>query len=191
MQRRRRSDLQRRHVPGWKRLTPAALALAALLSTALLPACGPPPPGPRFESLPLPSGQRSRVVVYRGEDRSSLTTIGVTLDGQRLGRFRAREYETIEIAPGSHRLRAGLRGFAFTTLGWNEHRFRARPGEIVFLELQIRLNETNPSNVPQSRDQQIPGNPDQRASENVFIIPRSRPEALSVLPSTRRIGREE
>ena len=76
--------------------------------------------------------------LYRADDRGSLATVRVTLDGRLVGSLQNREYETIELHAGTHHLRAGMRGFAFLAWGWNDHRFRVKPGETVYLEISVR-----------------------------------------------------
>jgi hypothetical protein len=113
--------------------------------------------------------------------------VRASIDGLEIGRFHDREYETLELPAGSHRLRAGMRGFAFLAWGWNEHVFRLKPGETVFLELSVRLDETGASVTPAPRELEIAGRPEASANENVFILQSPRAEAEARLPGTTRL----
>jgi hypothetical protein len=150
-------------------------------------ACSSTPKGPPFAAAAPPAENRARVYVYRIDDRNSLATVRVTIDGQALGTLRNLEYETIELAAGTHQLRAGMRGFAWMAWGWNEHRFLAKPGDTLYLELSVRLAE-NPS--PGTRELEIAGRAGGGASENIFILRQSESEARARLTETTRIAQE-
>jgi hypothetical protein len=159
-----------------------ALLLFASLS------CAATPSGPTFEWAPPPPEHRGRVYIYRADARNSMAKVKATLDGKDVGSFRNREYETFEISAGSHKLRAGMRGIALFSVGWNEHTFRIRPGEVVFLHLEIRLDSTSDSPIEGSRELEIGGRSDQRVSENVFIGVRPRHEAAKDLEVSTRLS---
>jgi len=161
-------------------------AVCLLLLTGLATACPKSPLGPPFEPAPRPPNNRGRVYVYRVDERGSLATVRITLDGREVGRFRNNEYETLELPAGGHHLRAGLRGFGLVAWGWNNHKFRLPPGETVYLKLSVRLTERS---APDAKPLEIGGRPSGAASENVFIIPRSAAEALSELETTTRLAR--
>ena len=129
---------------------------------------------------------RGRVYLYRIDERGSLASVRVTLDGLPIGRFRNREYATLELPTGPHRLRAGLRGFGFLAWGWNEYRFSLAPGETRYLQLSVRLDART---VPDSREVEIAGRQQGGASENVFIVVRPEREALPELATTTRLER--
>lgn len=170
---------------------PSQLNRSTILSALLLFAgfaCAGPPPGPPFQWAPPPPEHRGRVYVYRVDSRTSLASVRATIDGKDIGMFRDREYETFEIAAGSHRLRVRMRGVGFFNLGWNEHDFRVRPGEVVFLHLQIRLQSGSDSPLEPSRDLEIAGRSDNRISENIYIAEASRPQATQDLEITRLLG---
>ena len=151
---------------------------------ALAAACAAAPTGPPFEPAPPPSPDRGRIYLYRIDERESLASVRVAIDGDPLGRLHDREYTTLELPPGSHELRVGLRGFGWLAWGWNEHRFRLAPGETHYIKLSVRLSS---SPVARSRELEIAGREAGRASENVFIILPSEREALAELATTRRI----
>ncbi len=139
--------------------------------------------GPPFEPAPPSSPDRGRVYLYRLDERESLASVRVALDGKSIGRFRDHEYTTLELPPGPHRLRVGLRGFGWLAWGWNEHRFRLAPGETLYIKLAVRLSART---VPQSRELEIAGREPGTASENVFIILPTEREALTDLAATTR-----
>jgi hypothetical protein len=148
--------------------------------------CARAPLGPPFDRAPLPPEHRARIYLYRTDDRSSLATVRVTIDGQEVGRFRDHEYETLELAAGQHHLRAGMRGFGFIAWGWNEQTIHIRPGETVYFMISVRLAAQSTSTA---REIDIAGRPSGAASENVFVLPRSAAEALSDLDTTTRLTR--
>jgi hypothetical protein len=129
--------------------------------------------------------------VYRIDPRSSLSIVNIQIDGLDVGRFRDHTYETVELPAGNHRLRAGMRGFAFLTWGWNEHAFRVRPGETIFIEISVRLDDRSASPTPPPRDLEIAGRPEGHASENVFIVQTSRASAESAIATTTRLSTVE
>jgi hypothetical protein len=150
--------------------------------------CPKAPLGPPFAPAPLPPDHRARIYIYRLDDRGSLATVRITLDGLDVGRFRNREYETLELPAGTHHLRAGMRGFGLLAWGWNEQRVRMRPGETVYLKVSVRLEAQS---APVAREVEIAGRESGAASENVFIIPRAAGEALSELAVTTRLAGSE
>ena len=170
----------------------AALGLVLWAGLALLLAgigsgCARPPKGPAFEWAPPPPENRGRVYIFRAEPLANLSTVRVEIDGRSVGDFEPGEYETLELAAGSHRLAAGMRGFALLSWGWNEHRFSLDPGQTLFLEISVRLDQTNESNMPPPGGLEIGGRPERQARKNVFIRRTPRPEAQEVLPSTKRL----
>jgi hypothetical protein len=173
----------------------ALLALGFILLLALPPmlvgGCAQSVQGPAFRAADAPPANRTRLYVYRVDSQHSLSTIKTTLDGLEIGTFRDQEYETMEIASGSHRIRASMRGFAFLNWGWSEHTFHARPGETVYIRLDVHLESSSDSPVSQPRDLQIAGRPTGRASENVFIGGRNRSVALAELATTTRLPAEQ
>jgi hypothetical protein len=126
------------------------------------------------------------VYIYRTDERASLASVRITIDGLELARFRNSEYETLELPAGRHHLQAGMRGFGLVAWGWNNHRFRLRPGETVYLKISVRLTERM---APGASSIEIAGRPSGVASENVFITPRSATEALRDLEVTTRLAR--
>jgi hypothetical protein len=165
-----------------------ALVFCVLMVAVLTGACASAPKGPPFKPAPPPPENRTRVYIYRIDDRPSLATVRVTIDGQSLGVLRNFEYETIELPAGSHHLRAGMRGFAWMAWGWNEHRFRAQAGETIYLELSVRLAEQP---VTGTRQLEIAGREGGGASENVFILRQSEAEARARLLQTTRLPLED
>jgi len=159
------------------------LLILAILAVSTF-GCARAPLGPPFELNAQPPDYRARLYVFRGDDRSSLSKVRVTVGGQELGRFRDGEYETIELPVGTHQLRAGLRSVALVAWGWNNQTLRLRPGETVFIKLSVRLTE-RPS--PGGRELEIPGRPSGAASENVYIEYLSEPSALQQIRSTTRL----
>jgi hypothetical protein len=162
-----------------------ARLLGLLIGVLALAACSSPPRGPRFEPAAPPPENRGRVYVYRVDDRGSLATVFVTIDGRKLGSFDNLEYDTLELAAGSHHLRAGMRGFAWMAWGWNDQRFRIEPGETVYLELSVRLSAQP---VTGTRELEIAGRASGGASENVFILRQGAAEANTALAQTTRLA---
>lgn len=158
------------------------LVLGLLLALGL--GCARPPEGPAFTPADAPNENRSRVYLYRVDPRASLANVDIKIDGREIGRFRNSEYETIEIAAGPHHLKAQMRGLAFVSLGWNEHRFRAPPGKPIYIEVSVRLAARD---VPNSPSLEIAGRSSAGGSENVFLIERGATEALDRMRATTRI----
>jgi len=159
----------------------------ALLLTGLGTGCAGTPEGPAFEWAPPPPEHRGRVYVYRVDPRANLSTVRVQIDGREIGSFQPGEYETLELAAGSHRLAAGMRGFALLSWGWNEHRFSLEPGQTLFLEISVRLDQRDESNMPPPSGLEIGGRAEGQARQNVFILTIPRAEAQTVLPSMKRL----
>lgn len=122
--------------------------------------------------------------MYRVDPRPSLASVGIEIDGREIGRFQDAEYETLEVAAGPHHLKAQMRGLAFVSVGWNEHRFRTLPGESIYIELSVRLTERA---IPASPSLEIAGRSSAGGSENVFLIERGAEEALDRMRGTARI----
>ncbi len=156
--------------------------------TGLGVGCARAPQGPAFEWAPPPPEHRGRVYVYRADPRTNLSTVRVEIDGLEVGDFEPGEYETLELAAGGHRLGAGMRGFALLSWGWNEHRFSLEPGETLFLEISVRLDQKDESNLPPPSGLEIGGRPEGQARQNVFILTVPRAEAQEVLPSMKRLA---
>ena len=154
-------------------------------------ACATTPVGPPFEWASPPPEHRGRVYVYRVDPRNSLANVHATIDGQKIGNFRNGEYQTFEISAGSHKLRAGMRGFGFFTLGWNELTFRVRPGEVVFVHLAVQLDSGSDSPLDTPRNLEIAGQSDDRYSENIFISTRTREEAYVALQGSTRLPTDD
>jgi len=173
---------------GRVRLLVAVVSLGLALLALLVLGCASAPAGPPFRWAPDPPPNRGRVYVYRADPRTSLSTVAIKIDGLEIGRFRDRTYETLELPSGSHRLHAGMRGFAFASWGWNEHVFQLRPGDTVFIEISVRLDDPSASNTPPPRDLEIAGRPEGYGSENVFILQNSRPTAEAALATTTRLS---
>lgn len=172
-------------------LSRCAATLFIAASAVLWAACAQAPLGPNFSRAEPPPEHRGQVYVYRNDPRNSLAVVAVTIDGRTTGTFRNREYETLEIASGSHRLRAGLRGFAFLNLGWNDHTFRVRPGQAVYLKLEVRLDSPSAPAAPTApRELEIGGRPEATGTENVFIREIPEAEALEELALTTRLPAE-
>jgi len=161
----------------------AGLLVLLLLSSG----CGPKPYGPAFEMSPLPPPNRARLYIYRLDERTSLASVRASIDGQEMGPFRDREYETIVLPAGMRTVRAGLRGFGFMAWGWSEHKVRLRAGETAYLMLSVRMAEQT---APTSREVEIAGRDSGTASENVFIVPRSQSQALSEMQRMTRLVSE-
>ncbi len=162
----------------------AFCALFLGLSLALGLACAKPPAGPAFTPAAAPPEHRSQIYVYRVDPRSSLASVDIKIDGREIGRFGDAEYETLEMAAGPHHLKARMRGLAFVSLGWNEHRFRTLPGEAIYIEISVRLTERS---IPDSPSLEIAGRSSLGGSENVFLIERGANEALDRIRGTTRI----
>jgi hypothetical protein len=159
------------------------LAICAL-SLSLGLGCATTPAGPPFSPAAAPPEHRSQVYIYRVDPRASLASVDIEIDGRPVGRFQDAEYETFELAAGPHQLKASMRGLAFVSLGWNQHRFRTRPGEAVYLEVSVRLADRT---IPDSPSLEIAGRSSAGGSENVFLIERGAKEALERLQGTTRI----
>ncbi len=144
-------------------------------------------PGPPFEWAPTPSAHRGRVYIYRIDERRSLSVVRASIDGEDIGTFRDHEYETLEIATGRYELRAGMRGFGFFSMGWNKSSFRVRPGEVVFLQLEVRIGTPHEPTLGAPRELEIGGRPEATPSENIFIIKRPAAKAAEDLELTRRL----
>lgn len=174
----------------WLDTLPTVRTWIYLLSLlAFAAACAKPTSlGPPFEPISPPPDHLARVYLYRADKPSSLATVRLSIDGRDVGRIRNNEYEALVLQPGSHHLRAGLRGFGLFAWGWNNHPLRLRPGETVYLKISVRLTAQPAPNV---RGIEIAGRPSGAASENVFIIRQSADDALSVLRATTRMTRPE
>lgn len=160
------------------------LFLAAIVAIAATLSCAKPPAGPAFVTAAPSSEHRSRIYVYRLDPRASMANVDIEIDGRPVGRFQNGEYETLEIAAGPHLLKARMRGLAFVSMGWNQHRFRALPGDDLFIEVSVRLDERT---IPASPSLEIAGRSSAGGSENVFLIERGEVEARKLLRSTTRI----
>ncbi|MBC8186964.1 MAG: hypothetical protein H8E78_01985 [Proteobacteria bacterium] len=162
-------------------------AAALLLFAALFSGCtGAVSSALPFQPLDPPPDHRARLVLYRADKLASLASTRITLDGRELGRFSNHEYESILLTPGTHVIRAGLRGFGFLAWGWNSLRFRVVEGETTYLEISVRLAGRN---NPAGRELEIAGRPSGVASANVFIALRSAKIALPRLERTTRLSR--
>lgn len=146
--------------------------------------CASAPLGPPFERAPSPPESRARLYLFRVDERPSLATVRVTVDGQQIGSFRNGEYETLELSAGSHHLRAGMRSLALVAWGWNEQRIRFKPGETVFVQLSVRLTEHE---QPATGALEIGGRDSGSASENVFIQIQPERDALPLIVTTTRL----
>ncbi len=155
-----------------------------LLLALLVVACSSTPPGPPFRAAQPPPEHRARLYLYRADDQHSFAAVRLTLDGRDVGELRNGEYETIEIAAGTHHLRAGLRGFGLLAWGWNKHRFRVAPGETIYRRISVRLMARD---APATRELEIGGRAGGAASENVFVVPETAQKALADLSSTTRL----
>jgi len=176
--------------PGHRTGRPTVRAWPTLLFlVGFAAACAKPAVGPPFEIAPPPPDYRGRVYLYRADQPGSLAAVRITIDRQDVsGRIRNGEYETLELPTGTHRLRAGLRGFGLLAWGWNNHQFRLGPGETIYIKLSVQLTAQP---APTARGVEIAGRPSGTASENVFIIRQSADDALSGLKSTTRMVRPE
>jgi len=159
-----------------------SVALATLVLLAVT-GCASPPAGPRFLRAEAPNASRARLYIYRGDVRSSLSQLRVSVDGRPIGLFRDGEYDTLELSPGRHTLRVGLRGFGFVAWGWNEQQVTIDPGKTVFVKLSVRLTERA---QPGGRDLEIAGRTSGAVSENVYLQQQGETEALRALASTTR-----
>jgi len=150
--------------------------------------CATASPGPAFEWAAEPPSHRGRVYLYRADTRTSLATVKASINGRDIGTYRDGEYETFEISAGGHRLRASMRGVGFFNLGWNEHTFRVKPGETVFLHLEVRIDGGAQPPLEGPRALEIGGRSDNSISENVFIGERSRADATPDLEASTRLS---
>ena len=162
----------------WKRRVIVTLVLL------WLSACASAPLGPPFERAPFPPESRARLYLFRIDERPSLSTVRVTVDGREIGSFRNGEYETVELSAGSHNVRAGLRSIALVAWGWNEQRIRFAPGETLYVQLSVRLTERE---QPAAAGLEIAGRPSGAASENVYIQIQPEREALAMIGGTTRL----
>lgn len=165
-----------------RRRRPLARLILGMLIVGFL-GCAATPPGPPFSVPEDPPDHRTRLILYRADRQASAASVRITVDGRELGQLRNHEYETILLGPGSHIIRADLRGFAFLAWGWNSHQIRLSPGETGYLEISVRLSARN---VPPTRQLEIAGRPSGTASENVFIVPISAKSAMPILEGTTR-----
>lgn len=149
--------------------------------------CLDPAPGPPFEWAPAPAEHRGRVYVYRSDELRSLSVVKVSIDGLDIGSFRDGEYETLEIAVGKHRVRAGMRGLGYFNMGWNESSFRVEAGEVAFLQLQVRIDAPREPALGGPRELEIGGRPERSVSQNIFIIRRPAAKAAEDLKTMRRL----
>jgi hypothetical protein len=168
------------------RLKMWTIAIACVLFAIL--SCATAAPGPAFEWAAQPPNHRGRVYLYRADTRTSMATVKTSINGRNVGTFRDGEYEPFEISAGGHRLRAGMRGVGFFNLGWNEHTFRIKPGETLFIHLEVRVDAGAQSQLEGPRALDIGGRSDNRMSENIFIGQRSRADAIPALEVSTRIS---
>ena len=157
--------------------------LGLIHGASLFVGCAAAPLGPAFAKSESPPPNRSRVYVYRADTRSSLSKVRASIDGRLLGDLRDGEYETIEIASGAHRLRAGLRGFGLTAWGWNEKTIRLEPGKTLYIQLSVRLEGRE---QPGAGALDIAGRTGGSASENVYFQLQGEETALRELVGTTR-----
>lgn len=169
-----------RSVDEWRRRS-AAVAIVACI---LLGACAPRATGPAFRNAVPPAEDRARLYLYRVDPRPSISPVRVRIDGRPVGVLHNGEYETVLLAPGSHRIEAGVRSVAFVAWGWNDQRLHIEPGETAYLRLAVRVDEREP---PPARALEIAGRPSGAASENVFLQPRGEAAALQDLAGTTRV----
>lgn len=162
------------------------LAVVSVLFAIL--GCASTARGPAFEWAAQPPNHRGRVYLYRADTRTSLATVKASINGRDVGTFRDGEYETFEISAGGHRLRAGMRGVGFFNLGWNEHTFRVKPGETLFIHLEVRVDAGAQPQLEGPRALDIGGRSDNRMSENIFIGERSRADATPDLEISTRLS---
>jgi len=149
--------------------------------------CAAAPRGPAFEWAAEPSDRRGRIYLYRADPLPSLAVVKTSIDGRTTGTLRDGEYTTLELAAGSHQLRVGMRGMGFFTLGWNAHNLRVRPGETLFFQLEVRIDEGTQSQLDTPRSLEIGGRSDYRVSENVFIREQTRADATPALETSTRL----
>ncbi|MCP4904997.1 MAG: hypothetical protein GY910_08445 [bacterium] len=166
--------------PGGKEALVGFLLAMALIAAA----CAAPPTGPTFALATHPPEHRARIYLFRSDDRPSLSKVRVTMDGRDLGTFRNDEYEMLEVAAGSHHLRAGLRSFALVAWGWNDQRIRIEPGGTSYVRLSVRLTERA---QPGGRNLEIAGRTSGAASENVYLQILPEDEALPRLRVATRL----
>lgn len=150
-----------------------------------LSACASAPLGPPFERAPFPPESRARLYLFRVDERPSLATVRVTVDGREIGSFRNGEYETLELSAGSHHIRAGMRSIALIAWGWNEQRIRFAPGETLFVQLSVRLTGRE---QPAAAGLEIAGRQSGAASENVYIQIQPARDALALIEGTTRLS---
>lgn len=168
-----------------RRRTSSGLGLCLAVTTALAAsACATHSVGPPFELAAPPPQNRTRIYLFRSDSRPSLSTVRVTLDGREIGTFRNAEYETLELAAGSHHLRVGMRSVALVAWGWNEQRLRLEPGKTIFVQLSVRLTERA---QPGGRELEIGGRSGGAVSENVYLQIQPEGEALAQIEATTRI----
>jgi hypothetical protein len=167
---------------------PKSWTLTPVLVLFAILGCTTPMPGPAFEWAAEPPSHRGRIYLYRADTRTSLATVKTSINGRDVGTFRDGEYETFEISAGGHRLRAGMRGVGFFNLGWNEHTFRVRPGETVFLHLEVRIDAGTQPQLDPPRSLDIGGRSDHSVSENIFIGERTRADAAPDLEVATRLS---
>lgn len=147
-------------------------------------ACAKPPAGPAFTRAADPPEHRGRLYLYRTDERPSASRVRIEIDGLEIGTFRDREYETLELAAGTHHVRAGMRSLALVAWGWNDQRIRLKPGETIFVEISVRLTARE---TPGGRSLEIAGRPEASASENVYLQQRAASVALPRLGGTTRL----
>ncbi|MFK7897838.1 MAG: hypothetical protein AB8G23_18530 [Myxococcota bacterium] len=181
------TNLMRSWTKGGERIRYDARAFLGVLALVLLCiqlGCASPPAGPAFVAAAAPPDHRTRVYIYRADPRASLARVDIEIDGRPIGRFQNNEYESIELAAGPHLLKARMRGLAFVSMGWNQHPFRALPGDSVYIEVSVRLDART---IPASPSLEIAGRSSAGGSENVFLIERGETEAREHLRGTTRI----
>ena len=79
-----------------------------------------------------------------------------------------------------------MRGFGYFSLGWNESSFLVEPGEVVYLQLEVRIDSPREPALGAPRELEIGGRPQRSVSQNIFIIKRPAAKAADDLKSTRR-----
>lgn len=162
----------------------AGLVLSAGVLAAILVACSTHPMGlPFTEALP-PGPEHARIYVYRLDPLVSVSPIRLTVDGRPFGVLRHGEYERIDLPPGLHDIKAGIRSVAFVTWGWNDVRLHVGPGETAYLKISARLTERS---QPAGRALDIAGRTSGAVSENVFLQPMGASEARADLAGTTRM----
>ena len=163
------------------RIRPFTVATAIASVLAILVACASRPPGPPFSPAPDPATDRARIYVYRLDPRASVSPVRLEIDGTPIGTLRDGEYATLDLAPGFHRLEAGVRSVAFVAWGWNDLRLHVAAGETAYLKISVRLAERA---QPAGRALEIAGRPGGAISENVYLQPLGEAEALRDLAGT-------